>query len=83
MLVVFGHRPYIKGVKGFNLENVGVEVNSRGRIVIDDQFNTSVSNIKCTDDATSVYSPVWQRRRASGRNHVNYEAILGVVFTQA
>ena len=52
MLVVFGHRPYIKGVKGFNLENVGVEVNSRGRIVTDDQFNTSVLNIKCTDDAT-------------------------------
>ena len=43
-LVAVGRRPYIQGL---NLEKIGVEVDSCGRIVIDDQFNTSVPNIKC------------------------------------
>ncbi|KAI9432180.1 dihydrolipoyl dehydrogenase [Lactarius indigo] len=49
VLVAVGRRPYIHGL---GLENVGVEVDSRGRIVIDDRFNTSVSNIKCISDVT-------------------------------
>ena len=46
-----GISQYIKGLNGLNLENVGVEVTSCGRTVTDDQFNTSVPNIKCADDA--------------------------------
>ncbi|KAI9434691.1 hypothetical protein H4582DRAFT_2120795 [Lactarius indigo] len=49
VLVAVGRRPYIQGL---SLENFGVEVDSRGRIVIDDQFNTGVSNIKCIGDVT-------------------------------
>ena len=39
MLIAVGRRSYIKGL---NLEKISVEVNSRVRIGIDDQFNTSV-----------------------------------------
>lgn len=37
---------------GLNLEAVGVERDNKGRIVIDDQFSTSVKNIKCIGDVT-------------------------------
>ena len=37
---------------GLNLEKIGVEVDPRGRIVIDAEYNTSVSNIRCIGDVT-------------------------------
>jgi dihydrolipoamide dehydrogenase len=49
VLVSVGRRPVTKGL---NLEKIGVEVDNKGRIVIDDQFNTSVKNIKCIGDVT-------------------------------
>lgn len=35
-----------------NLEKIGVEVDSKGRVVVDDQYNTSVKNVKCIGDVT-------------------------------
>lgn len=49
MLVAVGRRPYTEGL---NLEAIGVEKDNKGRIVIDDQFNTSVKGIKCIGDVT-------------------------------
>jgi dihydrolipoamide dehydrogenase len=49
VLVAVGRRPYVEGL---NLEAIGVEMDNKGRIVIDDQFNTSVKNIKCIGDVT-------------------------------
>lgn len=49
LLVAIGRRPYTQGL---NLEAVGLEVDSKGRIVVDDHFNTSVSSIKCVGDVT-------------------------------
>jgi dihydrolipoamide dehydrogenase len=49
VLVAVGRRPYTEGL---NLEAIGVEKDNKGRIVIDDQFNTSVKNIKCIGDVT-------------------------------
>jgi dihydrolipoamide dehydrogenase len=49
VLVAVGRRPYTEGL---NLEAVGIEKDNKGRIVIDDQFNTSVKNIKCIGDVT-------------------------------
>jgi dihydrolipoamide dehydrogenase len=49
VLVAVGRRPYTQGL---NLEAVGVELDNKGRIVIDDQFNTSVKSIKCIGDVT-------------------------------
>jgi dihydrolipoamide dehydrogenase len=49
LLVAIGRRPYTKGL---NLEAVGIDVDSKGRIVVDDHFNTAVSGIKCVGDVT-------------------------------
>lgn len=49
MLVAIGRRPYTEGL---NLDKIGVEVDNRGRIVIDSQFNTSVKGVKCIGDVT-------------------------------
>lgn len=37
---------------GLNLEAIGVELDNKGRIVIDDQYNTSVPGVKCIGDVT-------------------------------
>ena len=87
MLVAVGRRPYIEGL---GLENVGIEVDSRGRIVIDDQFNTSVPHIKCIGDVT--FGPMLAHKAEeegiaaaeyihSGHGHVNYGTIPSVVYT--
>ena len=34
------------------MENVGVEVDEKGRVKIDSQFKTSVPHIRCIGDAT-------------------------------
>ena len=87
VLVSVGRRPYIKGL---GLENIGVEVDNRGRIVIDDQFNTSIPGIKCIGDVT--FGPMLAHKAEeegiaaveylkSGHGHVNYNAIPSVVYT--
>ena len=87
VLVSVGRRPYTKGL---GLENIGLEVDKRGRIVIDDQFNTSISGIKCIGDVT--FGPMLAHKAEeegiaaveyikSGHGHVNYNAIPSVVYT--
>jgi len=87
VLVSVGRRPYTKGL---GLENVGLEVDNRGRIVIDDQFNTSIPGIKCIGDVT--FGPMLAHKAEeegiaaveyikSGHGHVNYNAIPSVVYT--
>lgn len=87
VLVSVGRRPYTKGL---GLENIGAEVDSRGRIVIDDQFNTSIPGIKCIGDVT--FGPMLAHKAEeegiaaieyikSGHGHVNYNAIPSVVYT--
>ncbi|KAG6880464.1 hypothetical protein C0995_006863, partial [Termitomyces sp. Mi166 len=49
VLVAIGRRPYVEGL---NLAAAGVELDNRGRIIIDDQFTTSVKHIKCIGDVT-------------------------------
>ncbi|EIN03538.1 dihydrolipoyl dehydrogenase [Punctularia strigosozonata HHB-11173 SS5] len=87
VLVSVGRRPVTTGL---NLEKIGVEVDNRGRIVIDDQFNTSVKNIKCIGDVT--FGPMLAHKAEeegiaaveyikTGHGHVNYHAIPSVVYT--
>ena len=87
VLVSVGRRPYTKGL---GLENIGLEVDNRGRIVIDDQFNTSISGIKCIGDVT--FGPMLAHKAEeegiaaveyikSGHGHVNYNTIPSVVYT--
>ncbi|KAF9449142.1 dihydrolipoamide dehydrogenase [Macrolepiota fuliginosa MF-IS2] len=87
VLVAVGRRPYTDGL---NLEAAGVEKDARGRIVIDDQFNTSVKNIRCIGDVT--FGPMLAHKAEEegiaavehikhGHGHVNYNAIPSVVYT--
>jgi len=87
VLVAVGRRPFTEGL---NLEAIGVEKDNKGRIVIDDQFNTSVKGIKCIGDVT--FGPMLAHKAEeegiaaveyikSGHGHVNYSAIPSVVYT--
>ncbi|CAE6430893.1 dihydrolipoamide dehydrogenase [Rhizoctonia solani] len=87
VLVSIGRRPYTAGL---GLEKIGVELDKRGRIVVDDQFNTSVPGVKCIGDAT--FGPMLAHKAEEegiaaveiikhGHGHVNYNAIPSVVYT--
>ncbi|KAG5645392.1 dihydrolipoamide dehydrogenase precursor [Asterophora parasitica] len=87
VLVAIGRRPYVEGL---NIAAAGVELDNRGRIIIDDQFNTSTKNIKCIGDVT--FGPMLAHKAEeegiaaveyikTGHGHVNYNAIPSVVYT--
>ncbi|KAI0270409.1 dihydrolipoyl dehydrogenase [Gloeopeniophorella convolvens] len=87
VLVAIGRRPVTTGL---NLDKIGVEVDARGRIVIDDQFNTTVPNVKCIGDVT--FGPMLAHKAEeegiaaaeylhAGHGHVNYNTIPSVVYT--
>ncbi|GBE85806.1 hypothetical protein BKA93DRAFT_787135 [Sparassis latifolia] len=87
VLVSVGRRPYTTGL---GLDKIGVELDPKGRIIIDDQFNTSVHGIKCIGDVT--FGPMLAHKAEeegiaaveyikSGHGHVNYHAIPAVVYT--
>jgi dihydrolipoamide dehydrogenase len=87
VLVSVGRRPYTQGL---NIEAAGVEMDNKGRIVIDDQFTTSQKNIKCIGDVT--FGPMLAHKAEeegiaavefikSGHGHVNYASIPSVVYT--
>ncbi|KDN39833.1 putative LPD1-dihydrolipoamide dehydrogenase precursor [Tilletiaria anomala UBC 951] len=87
VLVAIGRRPVTSGL---NLEAIGVEVDNRGRIIVDDQYNTTCKGIKCIGDAT--FGPMLAHKAeeegiaaveiiVKGHGHVNYQAIPSVVYT--
>jgi dihydrolipoamide dehydrogenase len=49
VLVAIGRRPVTATL---GLDKIGVEMDNRGRIIIDDQFNTSAKGVKCIGDVT-------------------------------
>ena len=86
-MVLVGRRPYTEGL---NLEAIGVEKDNKGRIIIDDQFSTSVKNIKCIGDVTFVPMLAHKAEEEgiaaveylkSGHGHVNYNSIPSVIYT--
>ncbi|CAM0134933.1 dihydrolipoamide dehydrogenase precursor [Umbelopsis sp. WA50703] len=87
ILLSIGRRPFTQGL---GLENVGVEVDNRGRIVIDSEFKTNVPNIRCIGDVT--FGPMLAHKAedegfavsemiATGHGHVNYDVIPSVIYT--
>ncbi|KAH8831415.1 dihydrolipoamide dehydrogenase [Flagelloscypha sp. PMI_526] len=87
VLVSVGRRPYLDGL---NIEAAGVEVDNRGRVVINDQFTTSTSHIRCIGDVT--FGPMLAHKAEEegiaaveyikhGHGHVNYAAIPSVIYT--
>ncbi|KAG9306604.1 hypothetical protein G9A89_004801 [Geosiphon pyriformis] len=87
VLVSIGRRPYTDGL---GLENVGVEVDERGRVKINSDFSTSVPHIRCVGDVT--YGPMLAHKAeeegiaaaeyiAGGMGVVNYNVIPSVIYT--
>ena len=87
LLVAVGRRPYIEGL---NAEKIGLEVDSKGRLVIDDQFNTKFPHIKVIGDVT--FGPMLAHKAEeegvaaaeyikTGHGHVNYNNIPSVMYS--
>lgn len=87
VLVAIGRRPVTESL---NLGAIGVEMDKRGRIVIDDQFNTSAKGVRAIGDVT--FGPMLAHKAEeegiaaveyikTGHGHVNYDAIPSVVYT--
>ncbi|BDD11189.1 dihydrolipoyl dehydrogenase [Fulvitalea axinellae] len=86
-LVSIGRSPYTKGL---GLENVGVKLDDRGRVEVNENLQTSVPNIyaigdvvkgamlahKAEEEGTFVAETV-----AGQKPHINYNLIPGVVYT--
>ncbi|KUJ10614.1 dihydrolipoyl dehydrogenase-like protein [Mollisia scopiformis] len=87
VLVAIGRRPYTAGL---GLENVGLETDEKGRLVIDHEFRTKLPHIRVVGDCTfgpmlahkaeeeAVAVVEWIKK---GYGHVNYGAIPSVMYT--
>ncbi|KAL1860239.1 dihydrolipoamide dehydrogenase precursor [Paecilomyces lecythidis] len=87
VLVAIGRRPYTAGL---GLENVGLDVDEKGRLVIDQEYRTKASHIRVIGDCT--FGPMLAHKAEEeavaaidyikkGYGHVNYAAIPSVMYT--
>jgi dihydrolipoamide dehydrogenase len=87
VLVAIGRRPYTEGL---GLENVGLEVDEKGRMVIDQEYRTKSPHIRVIGDCT--FGPMLAHKAEEegvaaieyikkGYGHVNYGAIPSVMYT--
>jgi dihydrolipoamide dehydrogenase len=58
------------------LDKIGVEIDNKGRVVIDDQFNTTVKGIKCIGDVT--FGPMLAHKaEEEGKSLDHYHTLVG------
>ena len=87
VLVAIGRRPYTDGL---NLEQVGIEKDDRGRLVIDQEYRTKLPHVRVVGDCT--FGPMLAHKAEeeavaaieyikTGYGHVNYAAIPSVMYT--
>lgn len=87
VLVAIGRRPYSAGL-GF--ENIGLEADERGRLIIDQEYRTRLPHIRVIGDCT--FGPMLAHKAeeegvaavefiTKGYGHVNYGAIPSVMYT--
>jgi dihydrolipoamide dehydrogenase len=87
VLVSIGRVP---NTDGLGLDSVGIELDPRGRVPVDDQFRTYVPGIYAIGDV--IRGPMLAHKAeeegvacveaiATGHCHVNYDAIPGIVYT--
>jgi len=81
----------VPNTEGLGLESVGVALDERGRIPVDEHYRTSAAGVYAIGDViggamlahkASEEGVACVERIATGYGHVNYEAIPGVVYTQ-
>ncbi|CAH0036986.1 unnamed protein product [Clonostachys solani] len=87
VLVAIGRRPYTAGL---GLENIGLETDERGRVIIDSEYRTKHPHIRSVGDVT--FGPMLAHKAEEeavaaiehikkGHGHVNYAAIPSVMYT--
>ncbi|KAM0247392.1 hypothetical protein ACHAQJ_009856 [Trichoderma viride] len=87
VLVAIGRRPYTQGL---GLENIGLELDERGRVIIDSEYRTKIPHIRCIGDVT--FGPMLAHKAEEeavavveyihkGHGHVNYGCIPSVMYT--
>ncbi|KAM5352128.1 hypothetical protein ACJ41O_004851 [Fusarium nematophilum] len=87
VLVAIGRRPYTANL---GLENIGLETDERGRVIIDSEYRTKIPHIRCVGDCT--FGPMLAHKAEEeavavveyikkGYGHVNYGAIPSVMYT--
>ncbi|KAL7790378.1 FAD/NAD-linked reductase [Trichoderma ceciliae] len=87
VLVAIGRRPYTHGL---GLENIGLELDERGRVIIDSEYRTKIPHIRCIGDVT--FGPMLAHKAEEegvavveyiqkGHGHVNYGCIPSVMYT--
>jgi len=87
VLVSTGRKPYTKGV---GLENVGLDTDKMGRVLVDEHYQTKVPGIYAIGDL--IPGPMLAHKGeeegvavaellAGQAGHVNYETIPGVIYT--
>ncbi|EXJ95587.1 dihydrolipoyl dehydrogenase [Capronia coronata CBS 617.96] len=87
VLVAIGRRPYTEGL---GIENIGLELDERKRLVIDQEYRTKIPHIRVIGDVT--FGPMLAHKAeeegvaaveyiTKGYGHVNYGAIPSVMYT--
>ncbi|KAK1714720.1 dihydrolipoyl dehydrogenase [Colletotrichum lupini] len=87
VLVAIGRRPYTGGL---GLENIGLDLDERGRVIIDSEYRTKIPHIRCVGDVT--FGPMLAHKAEEeavavveyikkGHGHVNYGVIPSVMYT--
>ncbi|GLQ07856.1 dihydrolipoyl dehydrogenase [Sneathiella chinensis] len=87
VLVAIGRRPYTKGL---GLEDLGVETDKAGRIIVDKTFKSSVDGVYAIGDV--IEGPMLAHKAedegvvcvemlAGQKPHINYDTIPGVIYT--
>ncbi len=87
VLVAVGRRPYTEGL---GLEAIGVVVDNKGRVKVDENFATNVKGVYAIGDV--IAGPMLAHKAseegvalaemlAGQKSHVNYEAIPAVIYT--
>lgn len=87
VLCAIGRTPYTEGL---NLQNVGIEMEGRGMVKIDDHFRTNVPGVYAIGDCVRGAMLAHKAEEegiaaveiiAGKAGHVNYDAIPGVIYT--
>ncbi|KAF1848534.1 dihydrolipoyl dehydrogenase [Cucurbitaria berberidis CBS 394.84] len=87
VLVAIGRRPYTSGL---GLDNISLETDDRGRLIIDQEYRTKIPHIRAIGDCT--FGPMLAHKAeeeavaaieyiTKGHGHVNYGAIPSVMYT--
>ncbi|KAK8163658.1 hypothetical protein IWX90DRAFT_455978 [Phyllosticta citrichinensis] len=87
VLVAIGRRPYTQGL---GIENVGIETDDRGRLVIDHEYRTKLPHVRVIGDCT--FGPMLAHKAeeeavaaieyiTKNYGHVNYGVIPSVMYT--